>query len=459
MQSMKLIALLGVSLTPMFACKSAGSRGSDVSGLVDATLFKPWPQATINICWTPHNLGDLSALQQYLAENISREYARAGITIQGWKACPDVIDKEKGPFPFKLDAEGNFTNLMGYLGREEGVNLNIQQDLYEGYPVNCAVPGQNIIKRECILSNALHEMGHFVGLDHEHDRLDTGLRCGREKSPRAYYRVHLGDYDERSIMNYCVDNEWARGRYPSPSTQLTPTDVASIKAIYDGTAAFLRPDPKRPSPYIDQNELTVTIVSEDTVSYRYQVVHQSGENDFSCKKDSYSKERYPASKPISVDLSSYTPGRIKVCVLGTNKSGQEQNPEIYSAVSYVLDRTPWATIAIDGESFNEQLTSRSIVKVGGEGVQSYTYKVVDISKVDPEAMKSEEALNAFANPCSVEKGYSSSPLAATEAIPLPPIEPGTLYLICVRGIDAKGQMQSLGKASAEFGDGVATASP
>lgn len=113
------------------------------------------------------------------------------------------------------------------------------------------------LKPDCTVEDALHEIGHVLGLLHEHSRPDRDGYVGLDLSGVPAYNLGqfaivkdgtpVGDYDFTSIMHYS-SLAFASGETPTlwrkpdhaligkPST-LSPGDLATVRQIY-GLAAL-----------------------------------------------------------------------------------------------------------------------------------------------------------------------------------------------------------------------------
>lgn len=87
----------------------------------------------------------------------------------------------------------------------------------------------------CVHANAVHEFGHVLGFDHEHNRDANGQPCpgGRVYPDVGNFTVKgdwgLGEEDLESVMSYC--NSW--------SGTLSDGDIAGLRAVYGGDAAHI----------------------------------------------------------------------------------------------------------------------------------------------------------------------------------------------------------------------------
>jgi len=89
------------------------------------------------------------------------------------------------------------------------------------------------VRKSALQMYALHEFGHFLGFDHEHNRIDRD-ECYYQidqtaTGPNAYYGTHFitKQYDIDSIMNYCRPNvHW--------KPYLSELDKEGVKIKYGG---------------------------------------------------------------------------------------------------------------------------------------------------------------------------------------------------------------------------------
>jgi hypothetical protein len=106
---------------------------------------------------------------------------------------------------------------------------------------------------------ALHEMGHALGLMHEHvredmEKFDSKCRAKMDGSYTNWRNVFaseragttaVGAYDPDSVMNYCHSNFVGHG--PAEKMILSLGDIATLAAIYGSSASESNPkdsDPK-----------------------------------------------------------------------------------------------------------------------------------------------------------------------------------------------------------------------
>ncbi|MBY0385252.1 hypothetical protein K2X05_08850 [bacterium] len=93
------------------------------------------------------------------------------------------------------------------------------------------VSGLNSIGREALLlSIALHESLHALGIAHEHDRADSTCVLSPKMilDPKLY--TFVGPYDEDSIMNYCKTHSFDfENAGPIP---LSEGDVQTVRSLY-----------------------------------------------------------------------------------------------------------------------------------------------------------------------------------------------------------------------------------
>jgi hypothetical protein len=129
-------------------------------------------------------------------------------------------------------------------------------------------------------ATALHEIGHAMGLPHEHQNPNAGIVWDEEKVYAAYARgqgwdrdkihqnvirkigareVHGTDWDPRSIMHYPFEPGLIRAPAPydaegtPENTELSPRDAAFVRGLYPGDAAA--PVPLDPFTMVSLPEL------------------------------------------------------------------------------------------------------------------------------------------------------------------------------------------------------------
>jgi hypothetical protein len=93
--------------------------------------------------------------------------------------------------------------------------------------------GENLANGSAFV--ALHELGHVVGLMHEHERDDAYAADESCVAARAFHKITLpmgrikfGDFDAMSVMNYCHPTMRSHGSQPF---ELSKGDLEIIDAV------------------------------------------------------------------------------------------------------------------------------------------------------------------------------------------------------------------------------------
>jgi hypothetical protein len=86
----------------------------------------------------------------------------------------------------------------------------------------CALDEQH--RQDCITRIAVHEFGHALGFDHEHNRRDSPSSC-KYRDEFLSGDLSVGSWDLHSVMNYC-NPVWDNGG------KLSLTDIAGVRRFY-----------------------------------------------------------------------------------------------------------------------------------------------------------------------------------------------------------------------------------
>lgn len=247
------------------------------------------------------------------------QLGRAGLRVSGGRECGPADGHSLHIHVMNADWDtGAYTRILGAgsRGLYGAVNVNfLEATNPESYP----------------RSTALHEVMHALGFNHEHERpnhsdCQDNVSLYGELPPKV---VALGDYDPRSIMNYCIYNyvkppeTLAEGLETDKTlAQLTTEDVVALRAYLRSPIAHLQ----EPIPHQVANH-TQTVHVAGVESYRYAI----GKPSLDCK----SMKVYSAARSVETALTLDLPkvGKYKLCLLGAR--GSERQPvEVYSSYEF-----------------------------------------------------------------------------------------------------------------------------
>jgi hypothetical protein len=201
---------------------SGGGIGAEAEGDLGQSQqelnqgYPLWPSGNVPVCFTQAtvNRSDFAGLRDRMRDNVQKTWMRAAkLDIWGWNQTCGANTNGKVVIEFKSNPDGSWP-CDGRAGRSSDPGY------HSGAPTPVCVNAVDAF----FDGISVHEMGHALGMGHEHDRNDWTLGCaGNEPSDLSYFGTPANDAE--SIM------EWAYcGR--GPSVTLSPWDTVGIQNAY-----------------------------------------------------------------------------------------------------------------------------------------------------------------------------------------------------------------------------------
>ncbi|MGE0172071.1 MAG: hypothetical protein AB7T49_04770 [Oligoflexales bacterium] len=332
------IVLLAFLNVMAISCRT-GSDHSTTEGFVESRGgdFPLWPNPDdIPVCWKD-DFVITQAFKDEVRRFVTRKYGEVGFHFTGWGPC---IQTDRLVVQVKIrDGQPGFPgtpNVSGLLGTKVnpvfGPVVYLDHAPYWNKDTNepkrgvltsiLSCPAEGALN--CIRNYALHEFGHVLGLHHEANRRDNNCKYAQHGLIDSENEdgTQIGDYDSKSIMNYCQNiDDIKTGREP----KLSELDVLTLKAYYQNPMVKIVLVTQITKP--GQEKVTIIFKGKSSTSVKYGI----GDANLDCKlEESYGKA-VSVTETVTVAARSSDNSEIKICARGGNKN-EWQSLQTYSVI-------------------------------------------------------------------------------------------------------------------------------
>lgn len=258
---MKNQSLLGIAFLAALTAISCGKQEQEqsiIKGIGIASGELKHSDANINVCFENHGDGDEQA-KPFRADMVSflkGQFSRSVVNLTGWGDCVSFTTaKQNIRISFNSSMpEGvlGMSNIGAWDTSAENARMiggyhyrpTLIMDSRSFMREQVAFKSPNILNVRT-KNTLIHEMGHAVGLWHEHSR-SSSCSATSEKEPwydamfKAEDFVATKEYDANSVMDYCNLDAHDKN-YMQAS--LSSGDIETINAIFSGvmSAGIMRP--------------------------------------------------------------------------------------------------------------------------------------------------------------------------------------------------------------------------
>lgn len=212
MFKLKLGILLIYSVLILSCGKTYETSESFDKGFIDYTRIWKKP-SQIPVCFA--NFKKVAAFQKVKREIrkvVTDQFSRTkNVRFSGWDSC----EGQNETIRIALDA--NYGGGLSFVGNPKKFRLRNYREATMLIGVKGPIRDIKFL--------ALHEFGHAIGLLHEHQRVDSACDPAvwdQIYVPETLVKVYRGEYDSRSVMDYCS------GRNP----RLSRGDIEAIDFLF-----------------------------------------------------------------------------------------------------------------------------------------------------------------------------------------------------------------------------------